>query len=288
MTSLTNISSNSESVFNSIKHVDGNGIEFWYARELMPTLGYISWQKFQGVISKAQFACQNTGASIDEHFEFLPEAIRISTSGRGRLGDDFKLTRYACYLTAMNGDPRKPEIAAAQSYFAVKTHEAETIIPVQSESLMLAQLRIKEIELQNSALEKQNAILEKELMLRQLDNTMLTLHGAPTVLALRGCQDQVIEVEKPTLEVIDQKSGARFKGMTTADMVKYISRKNGIKYKSGADVKRFLESSGNAHLLAQTPRRVLADYIPEENIEEAIKILTSGNRQLLLGETSAD
>lgn len=275
MTSLTK--NNSESIFDAIKHLDDDGIEFWYARELMVMLGYKTWQKFEDGISRAQFACQNSKASIDEHFQFLPESVRIGLSGKGRLGNDFKLTRYACYLIAMNGDPRKIEIALAQSYFAVKVHEAETIIPVQSEALLLAELRIKELEMQN-------AVLDKQLALRQLDDSMLKMHGAPTVLALRGQSDQVVEIDRPTVEVLDEKSGAHFKGMTLAKINEFVAKKYGIKHKSGAEIARFIQKSGNGHLIGQIPRRQLTDYVPEENIDEVIKLLISDHRQLLLGE----
>ena len=114
--------SESTNPFDEIKQVDKNGNEYWLARQLQPLLGYTQWRRFEETIERAKLACQNSGVNQQEHFIHLPGLA----TGKGRFGDNYQLTRYACYLTAMNGDPRKPEIAAAQTYFAVKTRMAET------------------------------------------------------------------------------------------------------------------------------------------------------------------
>ena len=103
-----------------------DGVEFWYARELQALLGYTEWRKFLGVIEKAKEACTNSGYAIPHHFV---EAARMVPLGSGaeREVDDFMLTRYACYLIAQNGDPRKEQIAFAQSYFAIQTRKQELI-----------------------------------------------------------------------------------------------------------------------------------------------------------------
>lgn len=265
----------SDSFFNSIRRFDDQGNEFWLARELMAVLGYKQWRRFEDAISRTQFSCQNSGASIDEHFIYLPKPA--NSNGSGKLAGDFKLSRYACYLIAMNGDPRKAEIAQAQAYFAIKTREAETIIPAQN-----AELESLKLQLAIATANKESNQLV--LAARQLDNTMLTMHGAPTVLALRGMTDQVVEVEKTTIEVIDEKSAAMFEGMTLAALKDFIAKKHGIQYKTGAQIARILEASGNADLIGQTPRRILTDYIPSENVDAVIKLLVSGDRQLLIGE----
>lgn len=105
----------SQSPFDSIKHVDEQGREYWMARELMPILGYSRWSDFLGSIDRAKLACQNTGNVVTEHFT----GIRKMT-GKGRPQEDYQLSRYACYLVAMAADPRKPEIAQSQAYFATK------------------------------------------------------------------------------------------------------------------------------------------------------------------------
>jgi DNA-damage-inducible protein D len=118
---------NNSSPFNTIRHLDDNGNEHWLARELMALLGYKKWERFVDTIDRAKIGCQNTGVSVQNHFADAGLYTRD-------VPNDYCLSRYACYLVAMNGDPRKPEIAAAQSYFAVKTHEAETRSCYQAKS----------------------------------------------------------------------------------------------------------------------------------------------------------
>ncbi len=125
--------------FDDIAHETDDGVEFWYARELQAILGYTEWRNFNSVIEKAKLSCINVGNIVSDWFVDVNKPI---TSGKGRteLIQDYLLTRYACYLIAQNGDPRKDEIAFAQSYFAVKTREAE-IIEKRIEELNRLQLR---------------------------------------------------------------------------------------------------------------------------------------------------
>ena len=110
--------------FEDIKHIDENGIEFWYARELQKVLDYKEWRKFENVIQKAVKACENTGISKVDHFVGADKMVQIG-SGAERQQKDYKLTRYACYLIAQNGDSRKKVIALAQTYFAIQTRKQE-------------------------------------------------------------------------------------------------------------------------------------------------------------------
>ena len=110
--------------FEDIKHIEENGIEFWYARELQVVLNYKEWRKFENVIKKAKEACENTGISVFDHFVEVDKMVQIG-SGAERKQKDYKLTRYACYLIAQNGDSRKKVIALAQTYFAVQTRKQE-------------------------------------------------------------------------------------------------------------------------------------------------------------------
>ena len=114
----------SQQTFENIKHTDENGTEFWYARELQKALEYTEYGKFLPVIEKAIEACRKTGFDEGNHFAHVSEMVRIG-SGAERKMDSYKLSRYACYLIVMNGDPRKEVIALGQTYFAVKTRQKE-------------------------------------------------------------------------------------------------------------------------------------------------------------------
>lgn len=106
--------------------VENTDVEFWYARDLMLLLGYERWENFDKAITRAMYSCQTGGVAIADHFR---EVTKMITAGKGaqRPVKDYMLTRYACYLVAQNGDPKKEEIAFAQSYFAVQTRKQELI-----------------------------------------------------------------------------------------------------------------------------------------------------------------
>ena len=120
---MKDIDKNSAS-FEEIKHIDENGIEFWYARELMPVLQYSNWQNFEKIIKKSKISCQNSDISVFEHFIDVNKLSKRANNAEVEI-NDYKLTRYACYLIAQNGDSRKRVIALAQTYFAVQTRKQE-------------------------------------------------------------------------------------------------------------------------------------------------------------------
>ena len=103
-----------------------DGVEFWLARDLQYLLGYTKWDNFLKVVSKAKTACEVSGHPVEDHFADVGKMVDLG-SGSQREVDDMMLTRYACYLIAQNGDPRKPQIAFAQTYFAIQTRRAELI-----------------------------------------------------------------------------------------------------------------------------------------------------------------
>ena len=111
-------------VLLDIKHIDENGVEFWYARELMPILQYSNWQNFEKIIDKAKISCENSGISVFEHFIDVNKLSKRANNAKVEI-KDYELTRYACYLIAQNGDSRKKVIALAQTYFAVQTRKQE-------------------------------------------------------------------------------------------------------------------------------------------------------------------
>ena len=122
---MNNLEVINEKVFEDIKHVDENGNEYWLARELQKVLDYTEWRKFKGVINKAINACINSNADLSDHFVGSYKMVQTGDSFRRVI--DYKLSRYACYLIAQNGDSRKKVIALAQTYFAVQTRKQELL-----------------------------------------------------------------------------------------------------------------------------------------------------------------
>lgn len=113
-----------DTIFDSIKHIDEDGNEYWLARELMSILQYSNWQNFEKTINKAIIACENSNFNVINHFIDVSKMVAIG-SGAYRKQKDYKLSRYACYLIAQNGDSRKSVIAFAQTYFAIQTRRQE-------------------------------------------------------------------------------------------------------------------------------------------------------------------
>ena len=118
--------SNFDAIAQSVKDESNESIEVWYARELQKVLGYARWENFTVAISRAMESCKTQNINIDDHFREITKMIPLA-KGAQRAIQDYMLTRYACYLIAQNGDPKKEEIAFAQSYFAVQTRNAELI-----------------------------------------------------------------------------------------------------------------------------------------------------------------
>lgn len=112
--------------FEDFLHKTEDGVEFWLARDLQHLLGYGKWDNFQNVISKAKTACEISGQDIADHFADVGKMVDIGSGAQKEI-DDVMLTRFACYLIAQNGDPRKEQIAFAQTYFAIQTRKAELI-----------------------------------------------------------------------------------------------------------------------------------------------------------------
>ena len=123
---MNNIEKYSESTFEDIKHINENGQEYWLARELQPILEYTQWRRFNDAIERAKLACKNSGYEPSNHFADVGKTIEMP-KGAKKVIQDYMLSRYACYLIVMNGDPRKEVIAVGQTYFAIKTRQQELI-----------------------------------------------------------------------------------------------------------------------------------------------------------------
>jgi len=141
-----------ENVFDNIKHENEYGQEFWYARELQPVLEYSQWRYLKEAIERAKTACGNSGQNVKDHFAEVRKMVDIGSNAK-RSVEDYELSRYACYLIVMNGDPRKEIIALGQTYFAVKTRQQELIEDYERLSEEQKRIAIRnEMKRHNSAL----------------------------------------------------------------------------------------------------------------------------------------
>lgn len=144
----------SVSLFEQIRQVDPEGSEFWSARDLMPTLEYVSWQKFKNVLIKAQIACENSGFDPGNHFIQAVRMVAIGSDAKREV-EDIHLSRYACYLVVQNADPSKEVVALGQTYFAVQTRRQEVSDAAAMAELTEDQRRLllrQRIKLQNTDL----------------------------------------------------------------------------------------------------------------------------------------
>ena len=121
---MNEIKEYTEKMFDDIKHIDEFGNEYWLARELQSILQYTEWRRFKGVIDKAKIACESSGYKALDHFGGADKMVEIGSDTKRKVSD-YKLSRYACYLIAQNGDSRKKVIALAQTYFAIQTRKME-------------------------------------------------------------------------------------------------------------------------------------------------------------------
>jgi DNA-damage-inducible protein D len=194
-----------KSPFDEILHLDGD-VEYWLARELMSLLGYSRWSDFVDVVHRGKAACENAQNSMAQHFS----GLLLKTKGRPK--EDYRLSRYACYLIAMNGDPRKTEIAQAQTYFAIKTREAETqqAAPPKSQAeiiLAQAQQLVDQEQQLKSVVKDVQEIKQRSInAVQQLESSVLPPASMETpVLATRRallhavnlyCQKEIIDQQR--------------------------------------------------------------------------------------------
>jgi DNA-damage-inducible protein D len=137
-TSSTSLPASPNQTFENIKKIDEDGVEYWRARDLMIQLDYSDWRNFENVIDKAKTACTTSGQNVDDHFVDVTEMIELG-KGAIRKVNDYKLSRYACYLIAQNGDSEKKPIALAQTYFAIQSrkHELYESLPEDEKRLLI-------------------------------------------------------------------------------------------------------------------------------------------------------
>ena len=221
---LKEIDKNNKS-FEDIKHINENGVEFWYARELQAVLDYKEWRKFENVINKAKQACENSEISAFEHFVDVDKTIKMP-KGAEKTIVDYKLTRYACYLIAQNGDSRKKVIALAQTYFAVQTRKQE--------------------------------ITEKEYSMLTEDEKRFYQRN----LTRKGNYSLNQTAKKAGVKNFDKFHNAGYKGLYNGETADDIAKRKGLRYREDIlDNMGSEELAANLFRITQTESRLKKDNI---------------------------
>ena len=216
--------------FDDIKHIDEFGREYWSARELQIVLGYKEWRKFNAVIIKAQEACNHSNNMSFDHFVGADKMVQIG-SDTTRKVDDYKLSRYACYLIAQNGDPRKEAIALAQTYFAIQTRRQELSEKAYSE------------------------LTEDEKRFYQRDLTRKGNYSLNQAAKNAGVKN------------FDRFHNAGYKGLYNGETANDIAKRKGLRYREdildnmGSD-----ELIANLFRISQTEQRLKKDKVDNEHI----------------------
>jgi len=122
---MRNIEEYKEKTFDDIRHIDELGNEYWEARELMIALGYSKWGNFKKVIDKSKISCNISNNNVNDHFADVGKTVPMPSGAKPKVIEDYKLSRYACYLIVQNSDPRKKAVALGQTYFAIQTRKME-------------------------------------------------------------------------------------------------------------------------------------------------------------------
>ena len=229
---MKEINENNKS-FEDIKYIDDNGVEFWYARELMPVLQYSNWQNFEKIIDKAKISCKNSGISVLEHFIDVSKLSKRANNAEVII-KDYKLSRYACYLIAQNGDSRKKVIALAQTYFAVQTRKQE--------------------------------ITEKEYSMLTEDEKRFYQRN----LTRKGNYSLNQTAKKAGVKNFDKFHNAGYKGLYNGETADDIAKRKGLRYREDIlDNMGSTELIANLFRISQTEEKIKKDNVDTE--KEACK-----------------
>ena len=214
--------------FEDIKHIDEYGVEFWYARELMPILQYSNWQNFEKIIDKAKISCKNSDIRVFEHFTDISKLSKRANNAEVEI-KDYKLTRYACYLIAQNGDSRKKVIALAQTYFAVQTRKQE--------------------------------ISEKEYSLLSEDEKRFYQRD----LTRKGNYSLNQTAKKAGVKNFDRFHNSGYKGLYNGETADDIAKRKGLRYREDIlDNMGSEELAANLFRITQTESRLKRDKVDTE------------------------
>ncbi len=220
---------NTTKLFEDIKHIDKFGNEYWNARELMQVLRYSKWENFEKVIVKAKKSCENSNILILDHFAGVRKMVSIG-SGAKRNQNDYKLSRYACYLIAQNGDPRKESIALAQTYFAIQTRKQE----------------ISELDY--------NKLSEDEKRFYQRN------------LTKKGNYSLNIAAKNAGVKNFDKFHNSGYKGLYNGETADDIAKRKGLRYREDIlDNMGSEELAANLFRITQTESKLKRDNIKNES-----------------------
>lgn len=225
---MDNITNYNESIFESIKHIDENGNEYWYARELMKVLEYKKWENFHKVIKQAIFSCESSNYNIIDHFPEVRKMVKTGDSYRNI--DDYKLSRYACYLIVQNSDPRKEVVALGQTYFAIQTRKQE-LMERDYESLTEDEKRFY----QRNLTKKGNYSLNQT-------------------------------AKKAGVKNFDKFHNAGYKGLYNGETADAIAKRKGLRYREDIlDNMGCVELAANLFRITQTEQKLKNENISGEN-----------------------
>ena len=217
-----------ETIFESIKHVDDEGNEYWYARELQKVLEYNQWRSINDLIKRAKVACKESDNNIHDHFAVQRKMVDIGSNTQREVLD-YKLSRYACYLIVMNGNPKKEIIALAQTYFAIQTRKQELLE------------------------EGYNNLTEDEKRFYQRD------------LTKKGNYSLNQTAKKAGVKNFDKFHNAGYKGLYNGETANDIAKRKGLRYREdildnmGSD-----ELIANLFRISQTNQKLINDNIQGE------------------------
>ena len=227
---MNKISEYNETIFENIKHIDEEGYEYWSARELQKVLEYKEWRKFNGVIQKAMNACETSKYNVKDHFVGADKTVKMPSGAKPKIIQDYKLSRYACYLIVQNGDPRKKVIALGQTYFAIQTRKQE--------------LSEKEY---NSLTETEKRFFQR-------------------ALTRKGNYSLNQTAKKAGVKNFDKFHNAGYRGLYNGETADDIAKRKGLRYREDIlDNMGSVELAANLFRITQTDQKLKNDNIKGEN-----------------------
>ena len=219
-----------EMTFEEIRHVDADGNEYWYARELMNALEYKRWDKFCNVIESAKIACEKSSCIVTDHFSQMGKMVNIGSKASRNI-IDYKLSRYACYLIVQNSDPRKATVALGQTYFAVQTRKMELTE------------------------EEYSKLSEDE---KRLYRRKQTKDGNKVLYRI---------AKEKGVKNFDKFTNAGYKGLYNGETANYIAKRKGLRYREDIlDNMGSVELGANVFRITQTEALLEKQEKPNENI----------------------